>query len=139
MPLPIIYLYLYVSFYLSIYLSIYIYNYIYNYIYIYIYKYIYTFRLYIYICIYTFRLHIYIYIYIYIYICKFHFDLIQNIYKLYEKPNDDALYINKNSNHPPTVIKQIPKAIAKRISDISSNKEIYDRNINYYKEALERS
>ena len=68
-----------------------------------------------------------------------HFDLIQDIYKPYKKPNDDPLYINKNSNHPPTIIKQIPKAIAKRISDISSNKEIYDQNINYYKEALERS
>ena len=68
-----------------------------------------------------------------------HFDLVQDIYKPYKKPNDDPLYINKNSNHPPTIIKQIPKAIAKRISDISSNKEIYDQNINYYKKALERS
>ena len=31
------------------------------------------------------------------------------------------------------------KAIAKRISGISSNKEIYDQINNYYKEALERS
>ena len=68
-----------------------------------------------------------------------HFDLVQDIYKPYKKPNDDPLYINKNSNHPPTIVKQIPKAIAKCISDISSNKEIYDQNINYYKKALERS
>ena len=68
-----------------------------------------------------------------------HFDLTQDIYKPYKKPNDDPLYINKNSNHPPTIIKQIPKAIVKTISDISSNKEICDRNNNYYKETLERS
>ena len=53
-----------------------------------------------------------------------HFDLIHDIYKPYKKPNYDALYINSNSNHSPTIIKQILKAIAKRISDISSNKEI---------------
>ena len=68
-----------------------------------------------------------------------HFDLVQDIYKPYKKPNDDPLHINKNSNHPPAIIKQILKAIAKRISDISSNKEIYDQNINYYKKSLERS
>ena len=55
-----------------------------------------------------------------------HFDLVQDIYRTYEKPNDDPLCINKNSNHPPPIINQIPKAIAKRIFDILSNKEIYD-------------
>ena len=47
-----------------------------------------------------------------------HFDLIQDIYRPYKKPNDDPLYINKNSNHPPTFVKQIPKATSKRVSDI---------------------
>ena len=37
------------------------------------------------------------------------------------------------------VIKQIPKAISKRISDISSSKEIYNQNINYYTDALKCS
>ena len=32
------------------------------------------------------------------------FDLINNIYKPYRKPNDNPVYINKNSNHPPTVL-----------------------------------
>ena len=53
--------------------------------------------------------------------------------------DNEPLYINKNSNGPPTVIKQIPKAISKRISHISSSKEIYDQNISYYKEALKHS
>ena len=37
-----------------------------------------------------------------------HFDLIQEIYRIYEKMHNDSLYIKKNSNHPPTVIKLIP-------------------------------
>ena len=67
-----------------------------------------------------------------------HFE-IQDIYQPYKKPDDEPLYINKNSNHSPTVIKQIPKAISKGISDISSSKEIYNQNISYYKDALKHS
>ena len=33
--------------------------------------------------------------------------------------------INRKLNHPPTIIKEIPKAIAKRISDISSSKAVF--------------
>ena len=68
-----------------------------------------------------------------------HFEIVQDIYQPYKKPNDEPLYINKNSNHPSTVIKQIPKAISKQMSDISSSKEIYDQNISYYKDALKHS
>ena len=68
-----------------------------------------------------------------------HFEIVQDIYQPYKKPSDEPLYINKNSNHPQTAIRQIPKAISKRISDISSSKEIYDQNINYYKDALKYS
>ena len=68
-----------------------------------------------------------------------HFEIVQGIYQPYKKGNDEPLYINKNSNHPPTVIKQIPKAISKRISDISSSKEIYDQNIRYSKDVLKLS
>ena len=68
-----------------------------------------------------------------------HFEIVQGIYKPYKKLKDKPLYINKNSNHPPTVIKQIPKSIPKLISDISSSKAIYDQNISYYKDALRQS
>ena len=68
-----------------------------------------------------------------------HFEIVQSIYQPYKKGNVEPLYINKNSNHPPTVIKQIPKAISKRISDISSSKEIYDQNIRYSKDVLKLS
>ena len=37
------------------------------------------------------------------------FDLLNNTYKPYRKPNDEPLYINKHSNHPPAVLRQLPK------------------------------
>ena len=68
--------------------------------------------------------------------CWLHFEIVQDIYQSNKKPNDETLYTNKNSNHPPTVRKQIAKAISKRISDISSSRKIYDQNISYYKDTL---
>ena len=59
-------------------------------------------------------------------------NLIRDIYQPYKKPKNNPLYINKKSNHPLTVLKQIAKAIWKRIFDISSSKDIYDQNISYY-------
>ena len=65
-----------------------------------------------------------------------HFEIKDNIYQPYKKLNDEPLYINKNSNHPLTVVKQILKAISKQVSDISSNREIHDQNISYYQDAF---
>ena len=39
------------------------------------------------------------------------FDLDKNIYKPYHKPNNSPIYINKNSNYPPNILKQLPKSI----------------------------
>ena len=50
-------------------------------------------------------------------------NLTKGHFQPYRKPNDEPLYINTKSNHPPTVIKQIPAAINRRISASSSNKE----------------
>ena len=47
-----------------------------------------------------------------------HFDLVKEIYQPYKKPNDDPLYINIKSNHPPSILQQLPKSISKRISEI---------------------
>ena len=35
------------------------------------------------------------------------FDLSTGKYKPYRKPNDDPLYINKHSNHPPSILRQL--------------------------------
>ena len=34
------------------------------------------------------------------------FDLVNKICKLYRKPNNKPLYINKHSNHPPNILKK---------------------------------
>ena len=67
------------------------------------------------------------------------FDIIKGTYKPYRKPDNTPVYINKDSNHPPSIIKQLPQAVAKRISDISSNKEIFNSAIPIYTEALKKS
>jgi hypothetical protein len=42
------------------------------------------------------------------------FDLNNAKHKPYRKPNDDPLYINRHSNHPPSITRQLPTAINKR-------------------------
>ena len=36
------------------------------------------------------------------------FDLNNAKHKPYRKPNDDPLYINRHSNHPPSITRQLP-------------------------------
>ena len=43
------------------------------------------------------------------------FDLNLGSYRLYRKPYNDTRYINAKSNHPPSILKQIPAAISKNI------------------------
>ena len=54
------------------------------------------------------------------------FDLVKNTYQPYRKPNNEPIYINKQSNHPPNILKELPKAISKRISDISCNENVFN-------------
>ena len=67
------------------------------------------------------------------------FDLINDIYKPYRKPNDNSVYINKSSNHPPTVLRQLAKSVSKRISETSSNEETFKESISICEEALKKS
>ena len=66
------------------------------------------------------------------------FDLKNSLYKPYKKPNSTPIYVHKDSNHPPTVLKQIPRGIAQRLSDNSSNQAIYQQAAPEYTEALRR-
>ena len=67
------------------------------------------------------------------------FDLQNNSYKSYRKPNNLPVYIYKHSNHPPSILNELPKSIAKRISDLSSSENIFHDAIPVYKEALRKS
>ena len=66
-------------------------------------------------------------------------DLKSNIFKPYLKPNNEPVYINVKSNHPPNVIKQIPAGLSKRLSEISSNEEVFNSVIPVYEQALRNS
>jgi hypothetical protein len=66
-------------------------------------------------------------------------NLSKAIHTPYRKPNNNPLYININSNHPPIILKQLSKSIAKRISETSSSEEIFNEHITAYKESLSNS
>ena len=57
----------------------------------------------------------------------------------YRKPNNDPLYIDSRSNHPPSIIKHVPNSINKRISSLSSNQSSFDSAAPLYENALHRS
>ena len=60
-------------------------------------------------------------------------------YQPYRKPNNDPLNVDARSNHPPNIIKQIPKSISKRLSSLSSNEKSFSNNLSVYEDALKRS
>ena len=66
-------------------------------------------------------------------------DLINNTYQPYRKPNSETVYINKHSNHPPNILKELPNAINKRVTDISCNQDIFDTAKSTYEQALRES
>ena len=49
---------------------------------------------------------------------------------------NDPVYIHISSNHPNNIIKELPKSINKRISEISSTEEIYKNAMPLYEKAL---
>ena len=49
------------------------------------------------------------------------------------------LYVQKKSNHPPSILKNIPDSINKRLSEISSDRQCFDNAKTVYQEALNKS
>ena len=66
-------------------------------------------------------------------------DLTSGTYKTYMKPNNKLLYVHRQSNHPPALLKNIPHNINKRLNNISSCKEVFDEAIPPYQKALQES
>ena len=64
-------------------------------------------------------------------------NLTTNTYRPHMKENNSPVYINSKSNHPPAIKRQIPDMIAKRISTLSSNQLIFEREKIPYQQALE--
>ena len=50
-------------------------------------------------------------------------NLRDNTYQPYRKPNSEPIYISKSLSHHKNIIKDLPKAIRKRLSDTSCNQK----------------
>ncbi|XP_068724193.1 uncharacterized protein [Montipora capricornis] len=57
----------------------------------------------------------------------------------YTKAGNVPLYVHKKSNHPPSILKNIPDSINKRLSEISSDRQCFDNAKTVYQEALNKS
>ena len=66
-------------------------------------------------------------------------DLKRQIYAPYRKNNNEIKYITTESNHPQSIIKQIPKMIGKRITKRSINNEEFAKVASAYNQALKAS
>ena len=60
-------------------------------------------------------------------------------YKPYKKPNGTTKYVNKASNHPPSILKNITKSIQKRLNTISSSEDEFGGAKDEYQKALEEA
>ena len=66
-----------------------------------------------------------------------HLDLPSGAHKPFHKPNSKPVYVNVGSNHPKSVIKNIPLGVNERLSMTRSNEEIFNANKGIYQEALD--
>ena len=63
-------------------------------------------------------------------------DLKTEKYYPYKKPNDELLYINRHSNHPPNIEKHLPESIGSRLSALSYDEEVFNEAKTPYQNAL---
>ena len=61
------------------------------------------------------------------------------MYKPFHKPNSEINYIHKESNHPPSIIKQLPLSAESRLSKLSSDENVFIQAASVYQEALKRA
>ena len=54
----------------------------------------------------------------------------------YVKPNSSTKYVCATSSHPPSVIRSIPAGVSKRLSTISTDKEMFEQEVRHYQEAI---
>ena len=57
-------------------------------------------------------------------------------HKPYKKPNSSLKYVNRSSNLPPSIPKNIPSSIQKRLNTISSSEEMFNEAKTVYQQAL---
>ena len=67
------------------------------------------------------------------------FDLDEETYEPYNKPKNIPQYVHRLSNHPPSVLKNIPSNVNKRLSSRSSNEKMFLRAAPLFQEAIDKS
>ena len=60
-------------------------------------------------------------------------------YYPFRKPDNNPLYINAKSNHPPSIVRQIPASISTRVSSLSCDSMEFDKTSQLYNDALRSS
>ena len=60
-------------------------------------------------------------------------------FRPFHKPDNETNYIHAQSDHPPSIIKHLPMAVEKRISDLSSSENIFEQSKQHYQGALTKS
>lgn len=68
-----------------------------------------------------------------------HFNLATGKYKPFFKNNEFPVYINKSSNHPNAIKRQIPRTVSERISKLSSDIDTFMKIKQPYESALKKS
>ena len=66
-------------------------------------------------------------------------DLKSETFRAFRKDSQLPIYINVNSNHPRSIKKSLPQIVSKRISKLSSSKQLYERDIEPYQAALKQA
>ena len=66
-------------------------------------------------------------------------DLNAGKFRPYAKPLSTPLYVHSQSNHPPKILENIPEAINRRLSSISSDENVFNEAAPPYQEALRKS
>ena len=59
------------------------------------------------------------------------FNFTDSSYRPFHKTNIEINYIHKQSNYPPSIIKQLPLSVERRFSKFSSNEKIFNDSIPY--------
>ena len=68
-----------------------------------------------------------------------HLDLEKNKYKPYKKNNHETTYIHMKSNHPRSILKQLPNMIGHRLSLLSNSEETFKSVIGPYEDSLQKA
>ena len=66
-------------------------------------------------------------------------DLNSGSFRTYAKEGDTLAYVNRDSNHPPSITRNLPKGINRLLSDTNSTEELFEASAPPYQKALDEA